>query len=233
MPATAASKERSSKIARSDHRSVQEPSDHEPTYDLSPTSVLPRPPSADALVTANKTEEDGHDYLNVSKLLGTAGKIFGIDLSREDPSIVGNKYDDVDVSTYVHRERGNWVTLSYLSLSVFLLKQMDRLLQDSQQTGRHVTDGQVVSNSLNLLFVDPAGQSINNATELELLVTSDADVGPSDFSRLVLNMIKASQMNGGDGLDCIWSAYCVELNYRAERDGNMPVCFYPSGTYLT
>ncbi len=179
------------------------------------TTVLPRPFPIHHDGHVSKGRNQG--YLNIGKLLNTAGKIFGMDLSKED-------LQSTEKNPTVTQDQTNWVTLSYLSLSVFLLKQMDKLLNLEQmslnKTGDDATQGRMVqdtiSNSLNLLFLDPAG---SNTTDFDELLIADADADAAGFSRVVLNIVKASQMYDGDGIDCVWSAYCVELNHRARREG--------------
>lgn len=191
--------------------------------DVEEETAMPRPPPSEMSRKSDGSRVDGEgDYLSASKLLSTAAKIFGVDLENDNPYAKAERDP-------ISREKANWVTLSYLSLSVFLLKQMDKLMgtvqpeEDGTINARrldenfHPEDARIVSNSLNLLFVTPG--TVANVTDLERLITEEPDVDAGHFSRLVLNILKASGMNDGQGLDCIWAAYCTELNHRARHQG--------------
>ncbi len=158
------------------------------------------------------------DSFNISKLLGTVSRVFGVDLDNEDPHLYANR-------DAISADRSSWVTLSYLSLSVFLLRQMDRLLKlqaDSleplmEERGRSldIDSEPWAYNSLNLLFTEPG-----NITDVEQIVTnSDKEDKLSDYFWAAHNIIKASEDTNGEGLDCIWSAYCTELDNRASLGG--------------
>ena len=100
-----------------------------------------------------------------------------------------------------------WASLSYLSLSLIVLKQLDRLLslQDVYSSRKSFP-----SNSLNLLFVDhKRGRDINS------VMATDADFDVSDYIHAWNNIIRAWNTPKHEGIDCIWSAYCVEINQRA------------------
>ena len=100
-----------------------------------------------------------------------------------------------------------WATLSYLSLSLIVLKQLDRLLaiQDSYSSRRSFP-----SNSLNLLFIDP-----NRGRDIDDVMSTDADFNAGDYIRAWNNIIRAWNSPRREGIDCIWTAYCVEINQRA------------------
>ena len=76
-------------------------------------------------------------------------------------------------------------------------------------------------NSLNLLFTEPG-----NITDIERIVTNSGNEDKaSDYFWAAHNIIKASEESDGEGLDCIWSAYCTELDNRASLGGKEIVFF--------
>ena len=163
-------------------------------------------------------------------MLGSVSEIFGMDLSGQDPL--------QNLNDQLRQDRSNWVNLSYLSLSVFLLKQMDRLLQmQPEERGRKISASTSPSgeldqepwhyNSLNILFLDPYQLAAHNATGMDQIMKTVADnnrleefhtTEANDYAQVVLNLIKATKMEG-KGIDCIWTVYCIELNNRASLEG--------------
>lgn len=128
----------------------------------------------------------------------------------------------------IGRSETDLITLSYLSLSVFLLNQMDQLLdaqseavassrnfqrkkktQEVEERPRHF-------NSLNILLVD--SKRLENTTDSGNILAKEYS---NNYAQLGVNLIKASQMERaeGNGIDCIWTAYCIELNNRASLKG--------------
>lgn len=160
-----------------------------------------------------------HDSFNMSKLLNTVSRIFGVDLQEEDPHVKANE-------NAISADRSSWVTLSYLSLSIFLLRQMDRLLKLQsepvdpllmEERGRSMSSALQpwTYNSLNLLFTEPS-----NNTDVENVVNNAAgEDSADDYLWAAHNILKASKDSNGEGLDCIWSAYCTEINSRASLEG--------------
>ncbi|KZS16764.1 Uncharacterized protein APZ42_017345 [Daphnia magna] len=160
-----------------------------------------------------------HDSFNMSKLLNTVSQIFGVDLEEEDPHVNANR-------DAVSADRSSWVTLSYLSLSIFLLRQMDRILKLQsepsdpllmEERGRSMISALEpwTYNSLNLLFTEP-----NNNTDIEGVINNVGDEDSADdYIWAAHNILRASKDLSGEGLDCIWSAYCTEIDNRASLDG--------------
>lgn len=160
-----------------------------------------------------------HDSFNMSKLLNTVSQIFGVDLEEEDPHVNANR-------DAVSADRSSWVTLSYLSLSIFLLRQMDRILKLQsepsdpllmEERGRSMNSALEpwTYNSLNLLFTEP-----NNNTDIEGVINNVGDEDSADdYIWAAHNILRASKDLSGEGLDCIWSAYCTEIDNRASLDG--------------
>jgi hypothetical protein len=159
-----------------------------------------------------------HDSFNMSKLLNTVSRVFGVNLEDEDPHVNADE-------NAISADRSSWVTLSYLSLSIFLLRQMDRILklQSSEaidpllmeERGRSMSNALEpwTYNSLNLLFTEPS-----NETDVESVVNNAGNEdSANDYIWAAHNIIKASK--DGEGLDCIWSAYCTEINNRASLEG--------------
>ena len=167
-----------------------------------------------------------NDSLNMSKLLNTVSRVFGVNLDKEDPHLHANR-------DAISADRSSWVTLSYLSLSVFLLRQMDRLLKLQgdpleplmmEERSRSLDNDPPPwnYNSLNLLFTEPG-----NITDIERIVTNSGNEDKaSDYFWAAHNIIKASEESDGEGLDCIWSAYCTELDNRASLGGKEIVLFF-------
>lgn len=138
----------------------------------------------------------------------------------------------------IGRSETDLITLSYLSLSVFLLNQMDQLLdaqseavassrnfqrkkktQEVEERPRHF-------NSLNILLVD--SKRLENTTDSGNILAKEYS---NNYAQLGVNLIKASQMERaeGNGIDCIWTAYCIELNNRASLKGKVhpfTCCFH-------
>lgn len=161
---------------------------------------------------------DQEDAFNMTKLLTTVSRIFGVNLAEEDPHLYANR-------DAISADRSSWVTLSYLSLSLFLLRQMDHLLKLQsepldpvlmQQRGRSFNNYQSnpwTNNSLNLLFIEPG---VN--TDVERVVNNEENVEqPNGYLWAAHNILKASK--DSDRIDCLWSAYCFELDNRATLDG--------------
>lgn len=158
------------------------------------------------------TKEWDADSFNMSRMLNTVSRLFGVDLDVQDPHIHASR-------DAISADRSSWVTLSYLSLSVFLLRQMDYLLKlqsEMQQRGRSLTNARNdlwTNNSLNLLFTEPG-----KTTDVERVINNDEKVDkPNDYLWAAHNIIKASK--DSDRIDCLWSAYCVELDNRASLEG--------------
>lgn len=152
------------------------------------------------------------DSFNMSRMLNTVSRLFGVDLDVEDPHVHASR-------DAISADRSSWVTLSYLSLSVFLLRQMDYLLKlqsEMQDRGRSLTNSRNelwTNNSLNLLFTEPG-----KSTDVERVINNDEKVDkPNDYLWAAHNIIKASK--DSDRIDCLWSAYCVELDNRASLEG--------------
>ena len=88
-------------------------------------------------------------------------------------------------------------------------------------------------NSLNILFTDPKQLMIDGLNEtsskMESVIENVVDNTQNqkeksivDYARLFLNILKASHNakgNDGKDIDCIWNAYCIELNNRATLEG--------------
>jgi hypothetical protein len=155
----------------------------------------------------------------MSKLLNTVSRVFGVNLEEEDPHINANE-------NAISADRSSWVTLSYLSLSIFLLRQMDRLLKLQsepldplliEERGRRMsnTPEPWIYNSLNLLFTEPS-----NETDVESVINNVGNEdSANDYIWAAHNILKASKDSNGEGLDCIWSAYCTEIENRASLEG--------------
>jgi len=127
-----------------------------------------------------------------------------------DPSSRGKRWMEAPTARGLIRNldgSAEWASLSYLSLSLIVLKQLDRLLslQDVYSSRKSFP-----SNSLNLLFIDhKRGRDINS------VMATDADFDVSDYIHAWNNIIRAWNTPKHEGIDCIWSAYCVEINQRA------------------
>lgn len=155
----------------------------------------------------------------MSKLLNTVSRVFGVNLEEEDPHMNAN-------NDAISADRSSWVTLSYLSLSIFLLRQMDRvlklqsepldpLLMEERGRGMNSALEPWTYNSLNLLFNEPA-----NDTDVESVISNAGDEdSANDYIWAAHNILRASKDLDGEGLDCIWSAYCTEIDNRASLDG--------------
>lgn len=98
-----------------------------------------------------------------------------------------------------------WASWSYLSLSLIVLKQLDRLLslQDNYSSRKSFP-----SNSLNLLFIDH-----KRGRDIHSVMATDADFDVS-YIRAWNNIIRAWNTPKHEGIECIWSAYCDEINQR-------------------
>lgn len=137
-----------------------------------------------------------------------------VDLYKGDNSAIKNHRMDTNGA--------DLITLSYLSLSVYLLKQMDRLLDAQSEvmaSSRSLEQGEKKSrffNSLNILLVD--SKRLENITDIDDIKAEDLS---DNYAQLGVNLIKASQMKRaeGSGIDCVWTAYCIELNNRASLKG--------------
>jgi len=139
---------------------------------------------------------------------------------RNQPELLdrGDFYEAAD------KHGADLITFSYLSLSVFLLKQMDHLLEaqsevtrgSSRSIQRAEEEKPQHFNSLNILLID--SKRLKNATNLDDMRTEEFS---NNYAQFGVNLIKASQMDraDGSGIDCIWTAYCIELNKRASLKG--------------
>ena len=128
----------------------------------------------------------------------------------------------------------NWFSLSYLSLSVFLLKQMDRLLssqsESSDPSGQRSFQPTMASNdsqqqqqqpwhfnSLNILFLSP--EELGEVAEIDVIDNERAEKYANNYAQVVVNLMKATEFED-NGMHCIWTAYCHELNTRAGLQGD-------------
>ena len=175
------------------------------------------------------------EVADISGMLKMASQMLGMDELEESEWNAANAKVDND--------RSNWVSLSYLSLGLFLLNQIDALLKlqtetaadnATNETGRSLHPSASLSDSqpwrynrLNVLLADPsefnAGSADSPSEDVKMIIERvtdndrDTHFDVNNYARLALNLIKVSHAN--ESIDCLWHAYCSELNNRAPLDG--------------
>lgn len=158
---------------------------------------------------AESLKENGTE--NIPNLFEAFNQYFRVDLSQEEPDLerYGTK-EDID--------QPDWLTLTYLGASIFLLKQIDTLLQLQPTSSREFRGTSLEQqpwnfNSLNLLFMQPG-----NVTDVREAVHNNMQLTSlKEYLWAARNIYVASQQL--ESFECLWTAYCEEINNRATMQG--------------
>lgn len=150
------------------------------------------------------------ESLNINRLHSAISRVFGVHVPADDNHAI-----------MAADSLSNWMALSYLSLGIFLLRQMDHQLMTPARQSTTTVNNPWTYNSLNLLFSEPGRVNVTDIERLidnQLVIETDS---PNDYMWAAHNILRASE--DSHGIDCIWAAYCVELDRRASVQSIMTI----------